>query len=281
MDNIQEAENDLEWRWCLVGNIVEEHAFGEEHVIKYGTKHFRPGAKVYINLVYGGMGHENILVIGVPRHSKKYIEIVIRRKYVCNFRVQKVYRPAVLKMMSASKWDWWDNSDETRDTLLKCAEWMNAAAENGGPMEIINYFESENKQHWLAEIKKSDWGAVPVLAGFLENGTFFEKLGDGVLLLLTDGDRLVSFMTFALRDCIDDASLYPWIGFVFTFPEYRGHRYIGRLIKRCEEIARKHNVEDIYICTDHIGLYEKYGYSYLENRVDIYGEDGRIYVKRI
>ncbi len=148
-------------------------------------------------------------------------------------------------------------------------------------MEIINYFESDNKPHWLAEIKKSDWGAAPVLAEFLENGTFSEKLGDGVLLLLTDGDKLVSYVTFSFQDCVDDKSLYPWIGFVFTFPEYRGHRYVGRLIARCEELAREHNVKNVYICTDHTGLYEKYGYEYKENRVDIYGEDSRIYVKRI
>ncbi len=148
-------------------------------------------------------------------------------------------------------------------------------------MKIINYFDCNDRGHWLSEIKKSDWGATPTLVGFLENGTFFEMLGDGVLLLLTDGDKLVSFLTFARNDCIDDKSLYPWIGFVFTFPEYRGHRYAGRLIERCEEIAREHNVKNIYICTDHIGLYEKYGFSYLENRVDIYGEDSRIYIKKI
>lgn len=148
-------------------------------------------------------------------------------------------------------------------------------------MEIINYFESGNKPHWLTEIKRSDWGAGPVLAGFLENGTFSEKLGDGVLLLLTDGDKLVSYVTFSFQDCVDDKSLYPWIGFVYTFPEYRGNRYAGRLITRCEELAREHNVKNVYICTDHTGLYEKYGYEYKENRVDIYGEDGRIYVKRI
>ncbi len=82
-------------------------------------------------------------------------------------------------------------------------------------MEIINYFECNNKQHWLDEIKKSDWCAALTLAEFLESGTFFEKLGDGILLLLTDGDKLVSFVTFARNDCIDDKSLYPWIGFVF------------------------------------------------------------------
>lgn len=148
-------------------------------------------------------------------------------------------------------------------------------------MKIINYFDCNDREHWLSEIKKSDWGATPTLVGFLENGTFFEMLGDGVLLLLTDGDKLVSFLTFARNDCIDDKSLYPWIGFVFTFPEYRGHRYAERLIERCEEIAREHSVKNIYICTDHIGLYEKYGFSYLENRVDIYGEDSRIYIKKI
>lgn len=130
MDDInKEDQNSAEWRWCLVGNIVEKHEFGEEHELKHGTKHFRPGAKVFINLVYGGMGHEHILVIGIPRHMKTYIEIVIRRAHVCNLRVQKVYKPAVLKLMNASEWDWWDNSDETRETLEKSAEWMNAAAE--------------------------------------------------------------------------------------------------------------------------------------------------------
>lgn len=128
-DMQEEFTNQQEWRWCLVGNIVETHEYGEEHVIKHGTKHFPPGAKVFINLVYGGMGHEHILVIGVPRNMKQYIEVVIRRAHVCNFRVQKVYKPAVLKLMSASEWEWWDNSDETRETLEKSAEWMNEAAE--------------------------------------------------------------------------------------------------------------------------------------------------------
>lgn len=129
MDTVNDEHSaEEEWRWCLVGNIVETHEFGEEHELRHGNKQFRPGAKVFINLVYGGMGHENILVIGTPRHGKQYIEVVIRRKHVCNFRVQRVYKPAVLKLMSASKWDWWDNSDDTREMLEGCAEWMNNEA---------------------------------------------------------------------------------------------------------------------------------------------------------
>lgn len=148
-------------------------------------------------------------------------------------------------------------------------------------MEIIEYFKSDKPDHWLAEIKKSDWRAAAFLAKLIEENSFHENLGKGTLLLLTDGDRPVSFLTFAERDCIDDDSLSPWIGFVYTFPEYRGHRHVGKLIRRCEEIAAENDIPRIYICTDHIGLYEKYGFSYIENRIDIYGEDSRIYFKTI
>ena len=90
-------EKGLEWRWCLVGNIVEQHPYGQEHVIMHGNKQFRPGAKVYINLVYMGMGNEAVLVIGKPRRSSRLIEIAVKRKLICSFRVQKVFDPAVLR----------------------------------------------------------------------------------------------------------------------------------------------------------------------------------------
>ena len=80
---------------------------------------------MFINLIYGGMGHENILVIGMPRHSCRYIEIVISRKYVKNFRMQKVWKPAVLKQMDRSPWDWWGCTDSARDRLIKVLEWLN------------------------------------------------------------------------------------------------------------------------------------------------------------
>ncbi len=148
-------------------------------------------------------------------------------------------------------------------------------------MEIIDYFKSDKPDYWLAEIKKGDWGAISTLARFIEENSFHENLGEGTLLLLTEWDRLLSFVTFAERDCIDDEKLSPWIGFVYTFPEYRGHHYVGKLIFRCEEIASEKGISPIYICTDHIGLYEKYGFTYIENRVDIYGGDSRIYRKNI
>lgn len=107
-----------EWRWALVGNIVETHEYGENHEIRYGTKQFPPGAKVYIAPPNWGDGWENVIVIGVPRKSKKYIEIVMPCKYIENFRIQKVFKPAILRIMFRSKYWWWDDSDNDRDTIL-------------------------------------------------------------------------------------------------------------------------------------------------------------------
>lgn len=148
-------------------------------------------------------------------------------------------------------------------------------------MEIIDYFKSDKPGYWLSEIKKSDWQAAETLARFIEEKTFHDNLGEGTLLLLADSDKLVSFLTFAEKDCIDDERLSPWVGFVYTVPEYRGHRYVGRLISRCGEIAAEKEITKIYVCTDHVGLYEKYGFSYIESRIDIYGGNSRVYFKPI
>lgn len=123
-----ECSEKEEWRWCLVGNIVETHEYGEEHEIRKGTKHFPPGAKVYVNLVYGGMGHEFMLVIGKPRRQRGLIEVVIPSKYITNFRVQKVYSPALLKRMNNSEHEWWGVSEEVHEELIEIAQIWNERA---------------------------------------------------------------------------------------------------------------------------------------------------------
>lgn len=144
-------------------------------------------------------------------------------------------------------------------------------------MEIINYFESEQKENLLRQIKDCDWSAAKFLADLLEKGTFDETLGGwGDLYILMDADKLVSFATLAGQDAVRDEALTPWIGFVFTQPEYRGHHYAGRVLAHAEAVAASRGNEKIYIGTDYVNLYEKYGYIYQENRIDCWGDDMRV-----
>ena len=146
-------------------------------------------------------------------------------------------------------------------------------------MKIIDYFQSENQEHWRRQIAAYEWSAAKYLSGLLTKGTFQQAVGKGTLFLLIDGDKLVSFVTLSERDCLDAPDLTPWIGFVHTAPEYRGHRHVGKLIDHACAVARQHGAARVYLCTDHVGLYEKYGFTYLENRVCYGGEEGRIYVR--
>ena len=70
------------------------------------------------------------------------------------------------------------------------------------------------------------------------NRIFKQKLGGTALVpMLVDEDRLVSFCTFAPKDDIQPTDLSPWIGFLYTFPEYRGNKYAGMLLDYAESIA--------------------------------------------
>ena len=149
-------------------------------------------------------------------------------------------------------------------------------------MHIIRYFESENQDRLRIRIRACPWRAAGFLADLLEKGTFFQTLGGwGELYLLMDGDALVSFATLTGQDAVRDEGLTPWIGFVFTVPSCRGHRYAVRLLAHAEAEARHRGYAGVYIGTDHVGLYEKYGYTYLENRMDCWGADTRVLYKEV
>lgn len=148
-------------------------------------------------------------------------------------------------------------------------------------MKIYHFYETFNRRHWIDEIAKSDWRAGKYLAELLENDKFKELCGeDSEVLLLTENDRLISFCTFAEQDEIPDTDMKPWLGFVCTFPEYRGNRYIGKLIEHACTIAAEQGYDTIYVSTDQQGLYEKFGFEYTGIvKATIYGDNSLIYKK--
>lgn len=149
-------------------------------------------------------------------------------------------------------------------------------------MKIIDYYASEKQGHWLEEIKKSDWRAGQYLYGLIKKDRLKELCGGSTkVLLLVDDEELVSFCTYAEQDDVREPSLTPWVGFVYTFPQRRGHRYVGRLLDYAHFLARNDRHPYIYISTGETGLYEKYGYIFWKVMKDIGGEDSRVYRRRV
>lgn len=146
-------------------------------------------------------------------------------------------------------------------------------------MEIIDFFRSSDQNALITRIEEASWAAAKLLAKLLREGTFHATLGDSTVYLLMDGEEIVSFVTLTRKDCIADESLYPWLGFFFTFPQYRGHRHGGKVLSHASREAKRNGFRQVWLATDHVGLYEKYGFTYVENRMDVYGENSRIYTQ--
>ena len=149
-------------------------------------------------------------------------------------------------------------------------------------MKIIEYCTTEKKEHWLNEIEKCDWGAGQFLHQLLKENNLKSTVGETALVpMLVNGEELAAFCTFAPLDDIQPTDMSPWVGFLYTFPKYRGHRYAGLLLDYAESIATVMGREYIYISTGHTGLYEKYGYEFYKMEKDIEGKDSRVYRKAL
>ena len=149
-------------------------------------------------------------------------------------------------------------------------------------MRIFDYFECEGKVKWIEKIRECDWSAAKYLSELLTENRFDEMLGkNGKLFILADNENVVSFATLTKKDCIDDDSLYPWIGFVFTSPDHRGHRYSERVIDAACHAAKEQGFDTVYLATDHVGFYEKYGFEHIKDAPDIHGEVSRVYRKEL
>lgn len=110
-NNIEENFNE-EFRYILLGNIIDKHYYGEYKEIRSGTKQFRAGAKVYLFPEYGGMGHESMPVYGLPRKSRKKIRIVIRSEMIKNIRVKKTFDPKLIEMITNNHfYTYFDNNE--------------------------------------------------------------------------------------------------------------------------------------------------------------------------
>ena len=145
-------------------------------------------------------------------------------------------------------------------------------------MEIKEISELENQQFWISKIKEADWEAAKYLVELLETGNFYTRCGkSSKVFLLIENHDLISFCTFAEKDDIPDTDLTPWIGFVYTFPQFRGKRRIGKLIEHIYRLAKKQGFENLYISTDQPGLYERFGFTFIGKQKESHGEDELVY----
>jgi GNAT superfamily N-acetyltransferase len=95
--------------------------------------------------------------------------------------------------------------------------------------------------------------------------------------LLMDGDGIAGCAGLITNDFISRMDLIPWLCALYIEPEHRGKALGSQLIHKTKQDAKKAGYARLYLCTGHIGYYEKYGFSYLGEGYHPWGESSRIY----
>lgn len=81
--------------------------------------------------------------------------------------------------------------------------------------------------------------------------------------LCLDGGRIVGGLGIVENDFHDRVDLAPNVCAVFTEAACRGQGIAGRLLEMAVADMRAVGVSPLYLVTDHVGFYERYGWEFL------------------
>ena len=120
------------WRFCVAGNIVNSH-LDEYGIVRYGTKAFAGGTKVYLNGKTWSDDSGDIGVIGLNRFGRYVLEW-IPISLIKNMRSQRVFKNVVLSIIDyeeqVENWLWWGRTAaDKRETIAFTEKYNNNDSE--------------------------------------------------------------------------------------------------------------------------------------------------------
>ena len=81
--------------------------------------------------------------------------------------------------------------------------------------------------------------------------------------LCLDGEGIIGGLGVIENDFHDRKDLAPNVCAVYTEEACRGRGIAGQLLRLAVEDMRKAGVSPLYLVTDHVGFYERYGWEFL------------------
>lgn len=127
------------------------------------------------------------------------------------------------------------------------------------------------------EINRADWKAANFLSKKMINNDFQDWEG---LVIAESDNQIIGFCSFVRKDIVD-LEYSPYIAIVYVEPAFRGNGFSKELVNIAEKQLLKAGFHTGYIVTQYVGLYEKWGYSQIDNAKDKFGRVMRVLEKNL
>lgn len=100
-------------------------------------------------------------------------------------------------------------------------------------------------------------------------------------LMLDDNDNIIGCGGLLSNDFISRMDLSPWIASLYIEEEERGKALGSKLIEHIKMDAKNAGFDTVYLATDHVGYYEKYGFEHIGMGYHPWGDSSRVYKSEI
>ena len=121
----------------------------------------------------------------------------------------------------------------------------------------------------ITYLENCPWRGTQFLLDQIHRGAF----GDWERLVIARHEgEIAGFCAVCKHDWIPDVPYTPFITTMFVAEAYRGKRLSQRLIEAAVRYVCTLGFDSVYLFSDHIGLYEKYGFSAIDKFSTPWGE---------
>ena len=134
-------------------------------------------------------------------------------------------------------------------------------------MKVYDIKEKKEYLEEVLELELREWGnySEENLHKKITKVTSFLKQDNFAKLVLIENNILIGFISLFPSDGDERKDLTPWYATMFVKKEYRGKGYSKILNDALIKYAKEKDYDKLYLKSDLINYYEKFGAIYLEN----------------
>lgn len=138
------------------------------------------------------------------------------------------------------------------------------------------FMDDSLRDRGLDYMEASPWIGGASLARKVREGGFKEN--ERILLAL-DGEAIVGYCSLTEKDLLPEGDYGPFIGHLFIDEAYRGRGLAGVLLDQAWDYVRGRGHKGLYLISNQLGLYERYGFRLEKDLAQIDGDVERLFFK--